>query len=74
MEQPADPVRHAFFYVLIFVGVGQRQFMLLSRALIMEDCEVPAENVIGAEWQGFNIAMSGLNGGRINIGNRSYLR
>lgn len=35
--------------------------------VIMEDCEVPAENMIGGEGQGFNIAMSGLNGGRINI-------
>ena len=41
---------------------------LLSRAVIMEDCEVPVKNVIGLEGQGFNIAMSGLNGGRINIG------
>jgi alkylation response protein AidB-like acyl-CoA dehydrogenase len=28
------------------------------------------ENIIGVEGQGFNIAMSGLNGGRINIGTR----
>ncbi len=42
--------------------------MFLCRALILEDCEVPAENLIGYEGQGFNIAMSGLNGGRINIG------
>ena len=41
----------------------------LCRAVIMEDCEVPVKNVIGVEGQGFNIAMSGLNGGRINIGN-----
>ena len=31
------------------------------------DAEVPVENIIGVEGQGFNIAMSGLNGGRINI-------
>ena len=35
----------------------------------MEDCEVPVANIIGVEGQGFNIAMAGLNGGRINIGN-----
>ena len=43
----------------------------VPRALIFEDCEVPVENVIGQEGQGFNIAMSGLNGGRINIASTS---
>ena len=42
-----------------------------GRAVIMEDCEVPVENVIGVEGQGFNIAMAGLNGGRINIASTS---
>jgi alkylation response protein AidB-like acyl-CoA dehydrogenase len=32
-----------------------------------EDCKVPAENLVGAEGQGFRIAMAGLDGGRINI-------
>ncbi|MCC6827252.1 MAG: acyl-CoA dehydrogenase family protein [Novosphingobium sp.] len=36
--------------------------------LILEDVRVPAENLVGAEGQGFKIAMSGLDGGRINIG------
>ncbi|RLA62632.1 MAG: acyl-CoA dehydrogenase [Epsilonproteobacteria bacterium] len=30
--------------------------------------EVPAENLMGAEGEGFKIAMKGLDGGRINIG------
>ncbi|KAF8942919.1 Isobutyryl-CoA dehydrogenase, mitochondrial, partial [Haplosporangium bisporale] len=38
-----------------------------TRAVIMEDCEVPVENLVGAEGQGFSMAMRGLNGGRINI-------
>ena len=56
-----------------------------TRAVIMEDCEVhladyfyinlglkvPVENLIGVEGQGFNIAMAGLNGGRINIASTS---
>ncbi|KAG0289997.1 Isobutyryl-CoA dehydrogenase, mitochondrial [Dissophora globulifera] len=42
-----------------------------TRAVIMEDCEVPAENLLGGEGQGFSIAMKGLNGGRINIGSCS---
>lgn len=34
----------------------------------MDDCQVPVENLIGNEGQGFEIAMRGLNGGRVNIG------
>ncbi len=32
-----------------------------------DDCRVPAENRIGAEGEGFRFAMSGLDGGRLNI-------
>lgn len=35
--------------------------------VIFEDCRVPASNRVGDEGQGFKIAMSGLDGGRINI-------
>ncbi|MEO8285355.1 MAG: acyl-CoA dehydrogenase family protein [Chloroflexota bacterium] len=35
--------------------------------LIYEDAEVPAENLLGAEGEGFKIAMSLLDGGRIGI-------
>eukprot|EP00048_Salpingoeca_helianthica_P017338 m.236739 g.236739 ORF g.236739 m.236739 type:complete len:421 (-) comp20743_c0_seq1:175-1437(-) len=38
-----------------------------TRMVIMEDCVVPASNVLGGEGKGFGIAMKGLNGGRINI-------
>uniref|UniRef100_A0A3Q2CB17 Isobutyryl-CoA dehydrogenase, mitochondrial n=1 Tax=Cyprinodon variegatus TaxID=28743 RepID=A0A3Q2CB17_CYPVA len=38
-----------------------------TRAVIFEDCPVPVTNRLGDEGQGFNIAMKGLNGGRINI-------
>ncbi len=38
-------------------------------AMVMfENCRVPAANRIGAEGQGFRIAMAGLDGGRLNIG------
>jgi alkylation response protein AidB-like acyl-CoA dehydrogenase len=33
-----------------------------------DNCRVPATNRIGAEGEGFRIAMMGLDGGRINIG------
>lgn len=36
--------------------------------MIFEDCAVPVANRLGEEGQGFSIAMKGLNGGRINIG------
>jgi alkylation response protein AidB-like acyl-CoA dehydrogenase len=36
--------------------------------VIFEDCRVPVANRIGAEGEGFKIAMAGLDGGRINIG------
>jgi len=36
--------------------------------VIFEDCRVPAANRVGAEGDGFKFAMSGLDGGRINIG------
>ena len=39
-----------------------------TRQVILEDVRVPAANLLGAEGDGFRIAMSGLNGGRVNIG------
>jgi alkylation response protein AidB-like acyl-CoA dehydrogenase len=33
-----------------------------------DGCRVPAENRVGAEGQGFRIAMAALDGGRLNIG------
>jgi butyryl-CoA dehydrogenase len=35
--------------------------------IVMENCEVPAENILGTEGQGFKIAMQTLDGGRIGI-------
>lgn len=43
-----------------------------TRAVIFEDCAVPVANRLGEEGQGFNIAMLGLNGGRINIGELAF--
>lgn len=39
--------------------------------LIFENCRVPAENILGKEGDGFKIAMSGLDGGRIGIAAQS---
>jgi len=39
--------------------------------LIFENCRIPAENILGKEGDGFKIAMSGLDGGRIGIAAQS---
>ncbi|MFL9942154.1 acyl-CoA dehydrogenase family protein [Paraburkholderia graminis] len=39
--------------------------------IIFEDCRVPAANLIGAEGEGYRIALSGLEGGRIGIAAQS---
>jgi alkylation response protein AidB-like acyl-CoA dehydrogenase len=39
-----------------------------TAALILDEVRVPEENLVGAEGEGFSIAMSGLDGGRLNIG------
>ncbi|MBV7255160.1 acyl-CoA dehydrogenase family protein [Pacificimonas sp. WHA3] len=39
-----------------------------TRQVIFEDVRVSAENLVGAEGEGFRIAMMGLDGGRLNIG------
>ena len=39
--------------------------------LIFEDCKIPAENRLGNEGDGFLIAMTGLDGGRIGIAAQS---
>ncbi len=36
--------------------------------VIFDNVRVPVENLVGAEGQGFSIAMAGLDGGRLNIG------
>ena len=38
-----------------------------TRAVLFDDCRVPVANRLGTEGIGFKIAMSGLDGGRLNI-------
>ncbi len=38
-----------------------------TKLITFEDVKVPVENLLGAEGEGFKIAMKGLDGGRINI-------
>lgn len=39
--------------------------------IVLEDCEVPAENLLGKEGEGFALAMSTLDSGRIGIGTQA---
>jgi alkylation response protein AidB-like acyl-CoA dehydrogenase len=39
-----------------------------TRELIFSNCQLPLTNRIGKDGQGFKIALSALNGGRVNIG------
>jgi alkylation response protein AidB-like acyl-CoA dehydrogenase len=45
--------------------MGQRSSP--SVEIVLQDCEVPAENRLGEEGQGLKIALSALDGGRIGI-------
>ncbi|MGR3515201.1 MAG: acyl-CoA dehydrogenase family protein [Paracoccaceae bacterium] len=38
-----------------------------TRQVQLDDCAVPAENLLGTEGDGFKYAMAGLDGGRLNI-------
>jgi len=65
----------AFLVERSFAGfsVGKKEDKLGIRAsstceLLLEDCEVPAENVLGEVGQGYKIAILALNEGRIGIG------
>ncbi|HEV7837296.1 MAG TPA: acyl-CoA dehydrogenase family protein, partial [Gemmatimonadaceae bacterium] len=54
-------------------SVGKKEDKLGIRAsstveLLLDDCEVPAENVLGPVGQGYKIAINTLNEGRIGIG------
>ncbi len=39
-----------------------------TRELLFENCAIPISNRVGEEGQGFKIALSSLDGGRVNIG------
>src|SRR3954462_6101500 len=54
-------------------SVGKKEDKLGIRAsstteLLLDDCEVPEENVLGPVGQGYKIAINTLNGGRFGIG------
>ncbi len=57
-------------------GVGRHEDKMGLRgsnttSLVLEDCEVPEENLLGHENRGFAIAMMALDGGRIGIASQA---
>jgi len=57
-------------------SVGKEEEKMGLRAsdtveLVFEDCRVPADNLLGAEGDGFMIAMASLDGGRIGIASQA---
>ncbi|MDR1242001.1 MAG: acyl-CoA dehydrogenase [Deltaproteobacteria bacterium] len=58
------------------VQVGQREEKLgicasSTTEIILKDCAVPKENLLGKEGEGFKIAMQTLDGGRIGIASQA---
>ena len=53
----------------IVAGLEQKmgQHSSDTAQIVFENCRIPAENLIGEEGQGYKIALSGLEGGRIGI-------
>jgi len=57
-----------------YVGKEESKMGLLASdtvELIFEDCRIPKENLLGREGDGFIIAMTSLDGGRIGIASQS---
>ncbi len=78
MARTADTGSHGITAILVADGTPGLSFGPLekkmgwhaqpTRQVIFDDVRVPAANVLSGEGDGFGIAMSGLNCGRLNIG------
>ena len=57
----------------IVAGLEQKmgQHSSDTAQILFENCRIPAQNLIGEEGQGYKIALSGLEGGRIGIASQS---
>ncbi|MBZ2206351.1 acyl-CoA dehydrogenase family protein [Massilia soli] len=58
-------------YIVTGVEHKMGQHSSDTAQILFENCRIPAENLIGAEGQGYKIALSGLEGGRIGIASQS---
>jgi alkylation response protein AidB-like acyl-CoA dehydrogenase len=78
MARTADTGSHGISAFLVPAGIPGLSFGPLekkmgwnaqpTRQVIFEDVRIPVANLLSAEGAGFGIAMTGLNGGRVNIG------
>jgi alkylation response protein AidB-like acyl-CoA dehydrogenase len=57
----------------IVAGIEQKmgQHSSDTAQIVFDNCRIPVENLIGEEGQGYKIALSGLEGGRIGIASQS---
>ncbi|MET1253907.1 acyl-CoA dehydrogenase family protein [Aliikangiella maris] len=54
-------------YIVANVENKMGQHASDTAQILFEDCRIPRENLLGEEGQGYKIALSGLEGGRIGI-------
>ena len=77
MSRTSDDGAKGISSIIVEDGVDGLSFGGLERKMgwccqptaqvIMDDCHVPADNLLGEEGAGFRYAMMGLDGGRLNI-------
>jgi alkylation response protein AidB-like acyl-CoA dehydrogenase len=77
MARTGEPGPHGISAVLVPAGTPGLSFGAKekkmgwnthpTRQVILDDARVPVTNRLGAEGEGFSIAMKGLNGGRVNV-------
>jgi len=58
-------------YIISNVEKKMGQHASDTAQIIFQDCKIPKENLLGQEGQGYKIALSGLEGGRIGIAAQS---
>jgi butyryl-CoA dehydrogenase len=58
-------------YIVAGVEHKMGQHSSDTAQIVFDNCRVPLENLIGEEGQGYKIALSGLEGGRIGIASQS---
>ncbi|WP_426113960.1 acyl-CoA dehydrogenase family protein [Massilia sp. PWRC2] len=58
-------------YIVAGVEHKMGQHSSDTAQILFDQCRIPAENLIGVEGQGYKIALSGLEGGRIGIASQA---